>query len=115
LNCCEYISEVAACAACDAVKQVKLGELSSLADVDSYVKDAVAKFIDKQGPYIAEKMAAVIQPAAEKAVNIVKPSVMEALKEYTPTFALITGAVLGGAVLLGSWTAARSARKALKR
>jgi len=51
----------------------------------------------------------------KKAVDIIRPSVEQALKDYTPTFAAITGGMLALSVLLGTWIAKREFRKARGR
>lgn len=115
MNLAGMIGEAAAVAATDAVRLARLGELSDIGQVEQYVGAALTKFMEQQGPAIADKLAVYLQPATQKAVEVIKPSVMEALKEYTPTFAAVAGAMVGVSVLVGTWLARREFRKSRGR
>jgi hypothetical protein len=115
MNLAGLAGEAVACAACEAVKRAYLGELSSLAEADSLISAAVSKFFESQGPQIASTMAPHIEAMTKKAVEVIRPSVEQALKEYTPTFAAISGGMLALSVLLGTYVAKREFRKARGR
>lgn len=115
MNLAGLAGEAVACAACEAVKRAALGELSSLAEADSLISSAVSKFFESQGPQIASSMAPYIESMTKKAVDVIRPSVEQALRDYTPTFAAITGGMLGLAVLLGTWVAKNEFRKSRGR
>jgi hypothetical protein len=108
MNLVALIPEATAVAANDAVRQVQLGELSDVLGVEKYIGDALDKFFAQYGPGLADKLAVYIEPATKKAVEIIKPSVEQALKDYTPTFAAITGGMLALSVLLGVWISKRT-------
>lgn len=104
---CDETAKIAA----RAVEKARLGEFSSVAAAEDYVSQALASVIDKQGPMIAQKLAEVMEPAVQKAMDVIKPSMMEALKDYTPTFAAIVGGMIALAVLLGVGVSKRTFRK----
>jgi len=112
MNFAGLIGDVAGIAAEEAVRLVQMGELSDLAAAEDYIGAAMAKFMDQQGPAIASKLAVYLEPATQKAVEVIKPSVMQALKEYTPTFAAVSGAMIALSVLAGTYLARREFRKA---
>jgi hypothetical protein len=47
-------------------------------------------------------------PMMQSAVAAMKPAIMEALQEYTPTFAAVSGGMLALSVLLGIWVAKKT-------
>jgi hypothetical protein len=108
-------AEVTATAADEAVRRAALGELSSFAAAEDFIASAVADFFRSHGSEIAAKMEPYIRPMAEKAIEVIKPSMKQALEEYTPTFAAIVGGMFGLSVLLGSWIARREMRKGRRR
>jgi hypothetical protein len=108
MNLVALIPEATAVAANNAVREVRLGGLSDIGQVEQYISNALDKFFEKFGPGLADKLAVYIEPATKKAVEVIKPSVDQALKDYTPTFAAITGGMLALSVLLGVWISKRS-------
>lgn len=107
----DIVSELAGIAAADAAERAMLGEIG-LGQIDKYIMDAMEKFFDKYGPQIASQFSAVAEPAAKKAAEIIGPVVEEKLRNYGPTFAVITGGVLAGAYILGNILSRREVRQA---
>lgn len=112
MNVAAMLGEVAGIAAEEALRAARMGEISSVGEAQDLIGAAMTKFMDQQGPAIAEKLAVYLEPATQKAVDIIKPSVMEALKEYTPTFAAVSGTMIALSVLAGTYLARREFRKA---
>lgn len=110
----EVVSAVAGVAATEAAEKAMLGEIG-LGQIDKYILDAMGKFFDKYGPQIAGQFSALAEPAAKKASEIIGPVVEQKLRDYGPTFALITGGVLAGAYILGNILARREVRRAKGR
>lgn len=108
MNLLGIASDATAVAATEAVRKVRLGEISDVIGVEKYISGALDSFFAKYGPGLADKLAVYIEPATKKAVEVIKPSVDQALKDYTPTFAAITGGMLALSVLLGVWISKRS-------
>lgn len=79
--------------------------------LEDMLSRSMDKFFKRYGPAIAENFSRIAEPAAQKAGKILGPIIEEKLKAYTPTFALITGAVIAGALLLGGWQARRVIRR----
>ena len=103
----QLLGEVASTVAADALNRVRLGELRSLDGVEDYIAEGVKAFFVSYGPTIASQLAAYAEPAAQKAVEVVKPALQQVLNEYTPTFAAVAGGMIALSVLLGVWIAKR--------
>ncbi len=116
-------NRLVALAAANAVDEVidglASGEIPPSTMLGGPLEDMLARSMDKffkrYGPTIAENFSKIAEPAAQKAGQILGPIIEEKLKAYTPTFALITGAVIAGALLLGGWQARRVMRPARRR
>jgi hypothetical protein len=83
--------------------------------LDDLLAASMDKFFKRYGPSIAENFSKIAEPAAAKAGQILGPVIEEKLRAYTPTFALITGAVVAGAILIGGWQARRELRGRSRR
>jgi hypothetical protein len=101
-------SDLAACVACDAVRQTRLGEISDLGQAEQYMASAMNKFFESYGPTLAAKLTEMAKPATEKAMEVVRPQIEQALKDWTPTFAAITGGMVALSVLLGVYISKRT-------
>lgn len=102
----ELLGEVVGEVTVDALGRVNLGMLP-LSGVEDYIADGVKAFFDKYGSNIASQLAAYAEPAAQKAVETVKPALQQVLTEYTPTFAAVAGGMIALSVLMGVWIAKR--------
>ena len=91
----------------DCAARVQSGEIQDLDGVEDYLATGIATFFDKYGSNIASQLAAYAEPAAQKAVEVVKPALQQVLSEYTPTFAAVAGGMIALSVLLGVWVAKR--------
>lgn len=105
-----FMGELAACCAVEAVEQVRLGGLGA-DQLDSYIGQAISGFLAAQGPAIADKLAALVEPAAKKAADAVRPTVEALVKEYAPIAFAIIGGILGLSVLLGIYVAKKTYRR----
>ena len=94
-------------AAHDAVELVRLGQLGA-DETEGYVSAALDQFLSAQGPGIAEKLAALVEPAAKKAAEAVRPTIEGLAKEYAPSAFAIVGGLLALSVLLGVWVSKRT-------
>ncbi len=115
-------ARVVALAAANAVDEiidgVASGELAhpgTLGGLEDIIAASMDRFFKRYGPTIAENFSRIAEPAAQKAGQILGPVIEEKLKEYTPTFALITGAVIAGALLIGGWQTRQAMRPARRR
>ena len=103
------LGELAGIAAADAVERVRLGEIPpTLGAIEDYLKSAMDSFFSKYGPSIGEQIAQYAAPAAQKAVDVIKPALSQTLTEYTPTFAAVTGGMIALAILSGIWISKRT-------
>ena len=86
---------------------VRLGGVG-LGQVDTLIANAIANYFSQHGEELAASMSQYVEPLTQKAVDVIKPSVYEALRDYTPTFAAVSGGMLALAVFLGLWIARRN-------
>lgn len=108
----DVIADTAARAATEAVRRVHSGEFQTLGAVEDFVGQALQSTISSYGPAIAQQLSAVLEPAAKKAIDVIKPSIDQALKDYTPVFASIVGVMIGMSVIAGVWIAKREMKRA---
>jgi hypothetical protein len=95
------ISVLASEVAADAVRKVRLGELSSMGEITQYIASGLQAFLTMYGPQIGAQLIKIVEPAAKKAADIIGPVVEQKLKEHVPMFAAITGGLIGAAILGG--------------
>jgi hypothetical protein len=106
MNLGEYVSNQAVRIARGALDGIQLGELQSMEDIDEYVTGQLGDVMDTvSNIFSGQAVADLTAPAVQKAVDTIKPAIMEALRDYTPTFAAVSGGMLALAVLLGVWVA----------
>lgn len=97
----DLVLDAATEAAVDALNRVRAGEIRSLSGVEEYVETRLSGILDFLMPAAKEEAAALLAPAAQQAVDAIKPAMYEVLRDWTPSFAAIIGGVVGLAVLLG--------------
>jgi hypothetical protein len=108
MNYAAMLGEVAACAATDAANKMVMGEIPNFGAAQDYVASVMKGFFTQYGPEISQQLSALAEPAAKKAVETVKPAVMEALKEYTPIAASVFGGIVALSIILGVWIARKA-------
>lgn len=108
-------AETAAEFAVGALDKVRLGELHSLGEVSSYVRSGMGSIFDALLPSAKQEFAALIEPATQKAVEAIKPAMYDVLRDWTPSFAAISGGMMALAVLLGIWISKRTFISARRR
>ena len=67
----------------------------------SIISKAISDVLKPYIPTLGKQVLNIIKPAAEESVKIVKPSVIEAIKENLPTFSVLTGVIVASLVLSG--------------
>lgn len=103
MNTYDTVLNAAVEAAKDALDRVYSGEITSLAGVEDHVQDRLGSILDVLMPAAKEEAAALLAPAAQQAVDAIKPAMYDVLRDWTPSFAAIVGGMAGLAVLLGVW------------
>jgi hypothetical protein len=93
----EYVTGAAVRIARNTLDGIETGDLRSLGEVDEYIQAQLGEL----GDDIGDALSTITQPAVQKAIDSMKPAIMQALEDYTPTFAAISGGMLALAVLLG--------------
>ena len=97
----ETVLNAAVEAAKDALNRVYSGELRTLAGVEDHVQARLGSVVDLLRPSLKEEAAVLLAPAAQQAVDAIKPAMYDVLRDWTPSFAAIVGGMAGLAVLLG--------------
>jgi hypothetical protein len=108
------LGEAAAYATGVTLEQARLG-LIGQDDVASTMSTAMTAFLAKQGPALSSQLSTMLQPALDKAIDVVKPAVKDVLTEYGPPFAAIMGGIVALAILLGVWIATPEQRASRPR
>jgi hypothetical protein len=117
MNLGEYVSTQAVRIARGALSGIESGDIESYGELNEYVTSQLGDVMDTvSNIFSGEAISNLTQPAVQKAIDTIKPAVLEALRDYTPTFAAVSGGMLALAVLLGVWvsneTSARTRRRA---
>jgi hypothetical protein len=111
----ETVLNAAVEAAKDALNRVYSGELRSLAGVEDHVQARLGSILDLLMPAAKEEAAALLAPAAQQAVDAIKPAMYDVLRDWTPSFAAIVGGFTGLAVLLGIYVSKQTFTRSGRR
>jgi hypothetical protein len=99
-----YVSEYATQIARNTIDAIMAGQVRTLGEIDEYV--------DRQLGDVTDDLKALASgqasPLMQSAIESMKPAIYQALQDYTPTFAAVSGGMLALAVLLGVWVAQRT-------
>lgn len=101
-------ADAAAELAVDALGRVRLGELRSIDEVSDHVRSGMGSIFDALLPSAKQEFATLIEPATQRAVEAIKPAMYDVLRDWTPSFAAISGGMMALAVLLGIWISKRT-------
>lgn len=101
MNTYDTVLDAACRAATEALDRVYRGEISTLAGVEEHIQTRLGSILDILMPAAKEEFAVLLAPAAQQAVEAIKPAMYEVLRDWTPSFAAIVGGMAGLAVLLG--------------
>ncbi len=85
-----------------------------LGQVEDVIKSTISTLGAKYGPQIAQELQALAEPAAKKALEVIKPAVEQALREQVPVFSGIVGTLLGAAVLAGVWISRKTYQRTVR-
>jgi hypothetical protein len=96
-----YVSQKAILIARNTLDGIEDGRLKTLGEIDDHVTLELGDVTDE----LKALATGAASPMMTSAVAAMKPAIMEALQEYTPTFAAVSGGMLALAVLLGVWVA----------
>ncbi len=108
MNAYDTVLNAAVDAAKDALDRVYRGEITSLAGVEDHVHGRLAGILDILMPSAKEEVATLLAPAAQQAVDAIKPAMYDVLRDWTPSFAAIVGGMAGLAVLLGVYVSQKT-------
>ena len=109
MNLGEYVTEQGIRIARATLDGIHVGDLRSMEDVDEYIHRQLGDVVSDI--FSGDALTSLTQPAVQKAIDTIKPAIMQALQDYTPTFAAISGGMLALAVLLGVWVSHETFRR----
>ena len=116
MNLGEYVSTQAIRIARGALSGIEAGDIQSAGQLDEYVTSQLGDVMDTfSNIFSGEAITNLTQPAVQKAIETIKPAVLEALRDYTPTFAAVSGGMLALAVLLGVWISNETSTRTRRR
>lgn len=104
MNVADYVSEYATRIAQGTLGEIEDGTLQTCGEIEEYIERQLGDVTDE----LKALATGAGSPLMESAVASMKPAIMEALQEYTPTFAAVSGGMLALAVLLGVWVAKKT-------
>lgn len=104
MNIADYVSTHAARIARGTLDAIDAGVLGTLGEIEDHVERELGDVTDE----LKALATGAASPMMQSAVASMKPAIMEALQEYTPTFAAVSGGMLALAVLLGVWVAQKT-------
>ena len=104
MNLAGYVSEYATKVAQATLGEIEAGNLTSLGEVEDYVELQLGDVTDE----LKAIATGASSPLMASMVQSMKPAIMEALQDYTPTFAAVSGGMIALSVLLGIWVAKRT-------
>ncbi len=107
-NLAGLILDATAQSGAEALEMVRLGELHSAGEVESYIEGRLGSILDMLMPSAKSEIATLVAPATQQAIEAIKPAMYEALRDWTPSIASIVGGMAGLAVLLGVWVSKRT-------
>lgn len=102
------VLDAASMSAAEAVQGTRLGYFHSMEEVGEYVEARLGSILDILMPSAKDEIATLVSPAAQQAVEAIKPAIYEALRDWTPSFATIMGGMIALSVLLGVWVSKRT-------
>lgn len=82
-----------------------LGQVAPPAAPTDTLTQAVQALLRERAPSIQAATVEALGPAMAKAAELAKPAIRAVMDEYWPKMALLAGAVIGGAYLIGVWYA----------
>lgn len=100
----QYVSDRALQIADGTLEAIASGRLRNLGEVEDHLERQLGDVTDE----LKALATGASSPLIQSMVASMKPAIMEALQEYTPTFAAVSGGMLALAVLLGVWVAKKT-------
>lgn len=104
MNLGDYVSQKSILIARSVLRGIEDGRLGTYEEIDRHVTRQLGDVTDE----LKALATGSASPLMQSAVEAMKPAIMEALQEYTPTFAAVSGGMLALAVLMGVWVAKKT-------
>ena len=78
---------------------IRSGRIQTMGELEAFVDQGLGQSVQDLTALVSGSSSPMVQSMMES----MKPTIMQALSDYTPTFAAITGGLLALSVLLGVW------------
>lgn len=108
MNLGEYIVQKSTKIGQDAIDGVRSGRIRTMGELEEFVDRGLGQSVQDLTALVSGASSPMVQSMMES----MKPTIMQALSDYTPTFAAITGGLLALSVLLGVWVAQETGLRA---
>lgn len=117
---CEGVAD----AAIGTLDRAALGDFNSMADAERYFDDQVQMLgqtdpaADTSNPLsslLSPLTGGVVSSLSNQAMTAIKPALLDIFTQYTPTFAAMTGAMVGLSLLFGVYVAKETILHVSKR
>lgn len=101
MNLGEYVVQEGTKVGQAAIDAVRSGKIRTMGELEEFVDRGLGQSVQDLTALVSGASSPMVQSMMES----MKPTIMQALSDYTPTFAAITGGLLALSVLLGVWVA----------
>jgi len=101
MNVMDQFSQCVADATVDCMDRVQSGEITNLGQLGDEIAATTTSLINKLAPQAGAEVAALIEPATQKAIEAIRPMLKELLTEQAPIVAGIVGLFTAAAIILG--------------
>src|SRR5579859_73654 len=101
MNLGEYLVQIGTQVGQAAADEIRSGRIKTMGELEEFVDRGLGQSIDD----LTALASGASSPMIQSMMTSMKPTIMQALSDYTPTFAAITGGLLALSVLLGVWVA----------
>jgi len=93
----EYVHQAGVKVAQDALGAIESGQVRTRDELDEFV----ARGLGQSASDIAAMFTGTSSPMVQSLMASMQPTIMQALQDYTPTFAAVSGGMLALSILLG--------------
>lgn len=101
MNLGEYVVQAATRVGQQAVDGIRSGQIRTMGELEEFVD----RGLGQSAQDLLAMASGASSPMVQSMMESMKPTIMQVLSDYTPTFAAITGGLLALSVLLGVWVA----------
>ena len=101
MNLGEYLVQAGTRVGQDAADGIRSGKIRNMGELEAFVDSGLGQSVDD----LTALVSGASSPMVTSMMASMKPTIIQALSDYTPMFAAITGGLLALSVLLGVYVA----------